>query len=62
MGAYIIIYGDDIFVLQSVWSDDEYDVSINNKPCDVMGLDAPDDNIILAKFPDYNDKLFDAKK
>ena len=55
MGAYIIIYGDDIFVLQSVWSDDEYDVSINNKPCDVMGLDTIYDNIISAQFSDDNE-------
>ena len=37
-----IFYGVYMFVHQPVWSDNEYDVSLGNKTCDVMGLDAFD--------------------
>ena len=55
-------YGGETFVHQSVWSDNEYDVSFGNNPRDVIGLDALDDNIISEKFPDDDEKLFGANE
>ena len=55
-------YGGETFVHQSVWSDNEYDVSFGNKPRDVIGLDALDDNIISDNFPDDDEKLFGANE
>ena len=56
------MYGKDAFVSQSVWSDNEDDVSLGNKPRDMMGLDALADNIISADFTDDNEKLFNANE
>ena len=56
------MYGKDAFVSQSVWSDNEDDVSLGNKPRDMMGLDALADNIISAEFTDDNEKLFNVHK
>ena len=44
-----------MLVCQSVWSNNEYDVSLINKPHVVMDLDALSDNIISANFTDYNE-------
>ena len=46
------MYGEDIFGSQVVWSDNEDGMSLGNKPCDVMGLDAVYDNIISDEFSD----------
>ena len=62
MIPYTKRYGEDTFIYQSVWSNNEYDVSLGNKPRDVMGIGALAENIISAKFPDDNDKLFDANE
>ena len=56
------MYGEDVFFSQSVWSDNEYDVSLGNKPSDVMGLDTLSDNIILAELPDDDEEFFDANE
>ena len=40
-----------------MWSDNEYDVFLSNKPHDGMDLDALADNIILSKFPGDNEEL-----
>ena len=56
------MYGEDTFIRQSVWYDNEDDVSLGNKTSDVMGLDALDKNIISDKFSDNEDKLFDANE
>ena len=48
-----------MFVSESVWSDNEDDKSLDNKPCDRMGLDSLADNIISAESPDDDDEIFD---
>ena len=53
------IYGEDVFVSESVWYDNEDDKSLDNKPCDRMGLDSLADNIISAESPDDDDEIFD---
>ena len=45
------MYWEDAFVCQSVWSNNEDDVSLGNKPRDTMGLDKLDENIISDEFP-----------
>ena len=52
------IYGEDAFVHQPVWYDNEDDVSLGNKPCDLMGLDELSDNITSSKFTDDNEYEF----
>ena len=51
-----------MFVSQSGWYDDEYDVLLGNKPRDMLGLDTLADNIISADFPDDDEKFFDMNK
>ena len=53
MGPYRNMYGEYVFVYQSVRFDNENDVLLGNKPRDMMGLDALADNIISAEF--FND-------
>ena len=45
-----------------MWSDNEDYVSLDNKPRDVMGLDAIYENIISAESPDDDEELFDANE
>ena len=45
-----------------MWSDNEDDVFLGNKPRDVMGIDALADNVISAKFPDDDEEFFDENK
>ena len=56
------MYGEDVFVRQSVWSDIEDYMQLGNKPCDVMGIEALANNIISDEFPDIDEELFDANK
>ena len=56
------MYWKDIFVCQSVWSDNEDGVLIDNKPWDVMGRDALAENIISANYPNDDAKLFDTNE
>ena len=45
-----------------MWSDNEDDLFLGNKPRDVMGIDALADNVISAKFPDDDEEFFDENK
>ena len=56
------MYGGASFVHQWVWPNNEDDVSLDNKPCGVMGIDALTDNIISAEYPDDDKESFDANK
>ena len=40
--------------LSVIYSDNEYDVFLGNKPCDMMGLGALVENIISVEFLDVN--------
>ena len=46
-----------MFICQSLWSSNEDDVSLVNKPRYVMGLHAFSDNIISAKIPDDDEEI-----
>ena len=46
------MYGEDVFVCQSVWSRNEDDVFLSNKSNDVMDLDALSEDINSSMFPD----------
>ena len=48
------MYAEDTFVLHSVCSNNEDDVLLGRKPCDMMGLGALVKNIISVKFLDVN--------
>ena len=41
-----MMYGEEVLVFQSVWSNNEYDVFLGNKPRDVIGIDALAENTI----------------
>ena len=56
------MYGKDTFVFHSVWSYNEDDVSLDNKPRDVMGLEALADNIVSAEPPDDNEEFLDSNE
>ena len=43
---------------ESVWSDNEDHMSLDNKPHDMMGLDALSENIISAESHDENKEFF----
>ena len=45
-----------------MWSDNEYDTSLGNKPRDVIILGALAENIISAQFPDDNEKIFNTNE
>ena len=45
-----------------MWSNNEDNVPLSNKPHDVMDLDALSENIISAEFPDDYEELFDANE
>ena len=57
-----MMYGEEVLVFQSVWSNNEYDVFLGNKPRDVIGIDALAENTISDQFPDDNEELFDANE
>ena len=45
-----------------MWSGNEYDVSLSNKPHDVMDLDALADDILSAEFTDNDEEFFDTNE
>ena len=55
MGTYRKMYGEDVFVCQSVWSRNEDDVFLSNKSNDVMDLDALSEDINSSMFPDEDE-------
>ena len=48
------MYGEDAFVFQVVWPNNEDGVLLGNKTHAVMGLDALAESIISDEFPDDN--------
>ena len=45
-----------------MWYDDEYDVSLDNTLCDVVGPDLLAENYISAVFTNGDDELFHANE
>ena len=49
------MYGEDVLIIKSVWSNNEDEILLDNKPRDVMGLDRLAENIISDEFSDDNE-------
>ena len=52
------MYEEYVSVYQPVWYDNEYDMFLDNNPCDMMGIEELADNIISAGYPDEYEELF----